>query len=370
MTAFVLIFAPVFTALFGLLLAAIVALRPPGLPLSVRVPQAHASDPVVRSAIRRFRWGLVLVWVLTAALTVALAAAGQAPLATFLPVLLYSLLSVLVLVLSRRMILRAKREGDWFEGIPVRVSAQITPPAYHHPPVIWPALAAIVLAVTTAVDVALYPGLPDPIAVHFNVAGQADRFAVKSVWSVFGLLMIGAAVVVLLTVLSIVAARYNARTQSDDTADQAALRTRVQRSMLTSLLSQLSFVIALGISAIELAQRLAPSVTGATAACAIGLVVLIMVVIIAAVARGRAQLRPANVRDPRSPRPDAVDDDQHWKGGLFYVNRDDPALLVPRRFGLGWTLNLGRPAGIALTILLLVVIAGTVTATILASHIH
>ena len=87
-------------------------------------------------------------------------------------------------------------------------------------------------------------------------------------------------------------------------------------------------------------------------------------------ARGRAQLRPANVRDPRSPRPDAVDDDQHWKGGLFYVNRDDPALLVPRRFGLGWTLNLGRPAGIALTILLLVVIAGTVTATILASHIH
>ena len=368
MTAFVLIFAPVFTALFGFLFAAIVALRPPGLPLSVRVPQAHADDAVVLSAIRRFRWGLVLAWVLTAALTLALALTGQTPLATLLPVLLYTALSILSLVLSRRMILRAKREGGWFEGLPVRVSAQITAPAAHHPPIVWPALAAIVLAATTAVDVALYPGLPDPIAVHFNAAGEPDAYAAKSVWSVFGLLMVGAAVVVLLTVLSIVAARYNARTQADDTADQAALRTRVQRNLLTSLLSRLAFVLALGLSAIELAQRLVPGAPWAVGACAIGLIVLVMVVIIAAVARARVGLRPANVRDPRSPRPDAADDDEHWKGGLFYVNRDDPALVVPRRFGLGWTLNFGRPGGIALTVLLLLVIAGVVTTVILVAH--
>ncbi|HEX9337868.1 MAG TPA: DUF5808 domain-containing protein, partial [Pseudonocardiaceae bacterium] len=37
------------------------------------------------------------------------------------------------------------------------------------------------------------------------------------------------------------------------------------------------------------------------------------------------------------------DDDKHWRGGLFYVNREDPALWVARRFGLGWTLNFGNP---------------------------
>jgi uncharacterized membrane protein len=37
------------------------------------------------------------------------------------------------------------------------------------------------------------------------------------------------------------------------------------------------------------------------------------------------------------------DDDQFWRGGLFYINREDHALLVPRRFGLGWTLNWGNP---------------------------
>jgi uncharacterized membrane protein len=38
------------------------------------------------------------------------------------------------------------------------------------------------------------------------------------------------------------------------------------------------------------------------------------------------------------------DDDRLYRWGLFSFNRDDPAVLVPKRFGVGWTLNLARPA--------------------------
>jgi Ca2+/Na+ antiporter len=37
------------------------------------------------------------------------------------------------------------------------------------------------------------------------------------------------------------------------------------------------------------------------------------------------------------------EDDKYWRGGLFYINSEDHALLVPRRFGLGWALNFGNP---------------------------
>jgi uncharacterized membrane protein len=37
------------------------------------------------------------------------------------------------------------------------------------------------------------------------------------------------------------------------------------------------------------------------------------------------------------------DDDKYWRGGLIYINAEDRTLLVPRRFGLGWTLNFGDP---------------------------
>jgi uncharacterized membrane protein len=48
----------------------------------------------------------------------------------------------------------------------------------------------------------------------------------------------------------------------------------------------------------------------------------------------------------------------HWRG-VIYVNREDPALFVPKRFGIGWTLNFGRPASwIVLGAPVAVVIAG------------
>ena len=37
------------------------------------------------------------------------------------------------------------------------------------------------------------------------------------------------------------------------------------------------------------------------------------------------------------------DDDEHWKAGIFYVNREDPSVVVPRRFGVGWAMNWGNP---------------------------
>jgi uncharacterized membrane protein len=51
------------------------------------------------------------------------------------------------------------------------------------------------------------------------------------------------------------------------------------------------------------------------------------------------------------------DDDSHWKAGLFYVNPDDPAILVPKRLGIGWTINLGRPVGVIAGVLTLLSVA-------------
>lgn len=38
-----------------------------------------------------------------------------------------------------------------------------------------------------------------------------------------------------------------------------------------------------------------------------------------------------------------ADDDKYWKAGIFYVNKEDPSVLVEKRFGVGWTLNFGNP---------------------------
>lgn len=55
-----------------------------------------------------------------------------------------------------------------------------------------------------------------------------------------------------------------------------------------------------------------------------------------------------------------VDEDRYWKGGLIYMNRQDPSVFVEKRFGVGWTMNLANPRGyivIGLPFLLLLLIS-------------
>jgi uncharacterized membrane protein len=56
------------------------------------------------------------------------------------------------------------------------------------------------------------------------------------------------------------------------------------------------------------------------------------------------------------------DDDRYWSAGVFYNNPNDPALFVPKRFGLGWTLNFGHPQAklFLITIAVVVLLLGVV----------
>ena len=41
-------------------------------------------------------------------------------------------------------------------------------------------------------------------------------------------------------------------------------------------------------------------------------------------------------------RPRESTPEQFWRGGIFYVNSDDPAIFVQKRIGIGYTLNFGN----------------------------
>jgi len=49
--------------------------------------------------------------------------------------------------------------------------------------------------------------------------------------------------------------------------------------------------------------------------------------------------------------------DKNWKWGIFYVNKDDPTIFVPKRYGIGYTLNFGNRWSWAAVALIAVAIA-------------
>jgi uncharacterized membrane protein len=398
MTAFTVAFDLVVTAVMAALLLAMPSIVRPTLPLGVSVPQSRIGEPVVRSAVRGYRWGVVAVWAVCAAVGIGVATVRPELVLALLP-LLFLLLSAIVYVVVRRRIVVAKRDGAWYDSVPTRLIADATPRRPGHPPSGWLLASLIVICATAAVGVAVYPTLPAVIPTHWDAAGQVDATSPKSVWSVFTLTLVALGVVLGLYVLSWLVRVSPGRPVASDTPERTAARTDAQRHLGTTGLGVISLALALGMGVTALASWLAPSSPGVMSAALVVTLALTLgalaVIVVSysrgmsranatsrtetkAPARSGAPVRPGTSVRPASERPvstqeraaqraDAPDDDRHWKLGAIYLNRDDPAVFVPKRFGIGWTINLGSVGGIVFAAVTVLVVVGSIVASIVSA---
>ena len=57
--------------------------------------------------------------------------------------------------------------------------------------------------------------------------------------------------------------------------------------------------------------------------------------------------------------------DEHWKLGMFYYNPDDPALLVEKRLGIGYTFNFARgQSWVIMALLIMIPVAIAIAAAL------
>ena len=52
--------------------------------------------------------------------------------------------------------------------------------------------------------------------------------------------------------------------------------------------------------------------------------------------------------------------DDEWKWGIFYFNKKDKRILVPKLSGLGWTLNFGHAISFVILGLFFALIIGVI----------
>ena len=69
---------------------------------------------------------------------------------------------------------------------------------------------------------------------------------------------------------------------------------------------------------------------------------------------------------PGAPLAGGLASDARWVGGLFYVDRDDPSMMVEKRFGIGYTLNYGNRYAVFLTVTFSVLIAALIAVAFIA----
>ncbi|MBW0013870.1 DUF5808 domain-containing protein [Mycobacterium sp.] len=330
------------SALAALLLAIALGLpsiNSPTVPFGVRVPAQHADDPTIVSQTRIYRWRVLVSGIVAAGVgAVVYWVTGEKLL---LP------LSVLVLVglwngcfvMANHEIRAAKAAGNWYEGlrqgIAVDTRLRTDPPRF---PWLWLAPALIVMIVTAVIGVVLYPSMPETLVVHYRANGVPNRLAAKSVGTAFSLVFVQIGVTALLVGIATAILR-SSRPDIDPAHPVGSARWH-RHYMSLGAKALLGLVAMIDVGMLGSSLLMWTGTVTSWAPLVVVLPILAAVVVAVVVLARNNRVRDDGEQDTGLTHRD---DDKYWRGGLFYINREDHALLVPRRFGLGWTLNFGNP---------------------------
>ena len=301
----------------------------------VRVPDDRVEDPLVQRETARFRTAVLILGVVVTLIGLGLVlTVGIALLPA--PILAQVIGWYLLYFRANRAITAAKREQDWFAGVRQGATADTSlrsdPPKF---PWAWLLLPVLVVAASAVIGVIRYPDLPGTLAVHFDAAGNPNRFEPKSVGSAFQVVFVQAGLTLVLCVIGVLAFRGPA----DVDPARPAASVRAHREFVARLgkgFVGFATLIDLGLLATCSAMW---DGTGAGAVLPLTLGPIVI---------GIALLVVIVVRRNRDDEPDEGtglshrDDDANWIGGVIYRNPNDSSWFVQRRFGFGWTVNIGN----------------------------
>jgi uncharacterized membrane protein len=334
------LFAEVAVPFFAVTLCLAPVVTRPTVPFGVRVPGERVGAPVIRQERRAYFWRTAAVGACCIVAAVLLRDYGSWWL-TRVILLLEVVADLGCYWLARQKITAVKTGENWYAGhrqvVATDTSWRTDPPRF---PVRWLIPALIVIAVTVVVGALRYPDLPARLAV----AGRGGRQVPKSVVTVFAVVAVQLWVTALWTGMMLLV--YRSRPDIE-AADPAASTRRYRRFLAACTRAVLTLIALVNLSVLLVALRNWQVYRLAGAASALPVLpFLVGLLVLAAVSfrvgQGGSRL-PGGAGGHGAAAGTDRDDDRFWKAGLIYVNRDDPALLVGSRFGVGWTFNLANP---------------------------
>jgi uncharacterized membrane protein len=197
-----------------------------------------------------------------------------------------------------------------------------------------------------------YEGLPDKFPFHFGPTGEPDHWVAKSPQAVFLLPAVNLLVSPMLVGVAflIANAKRSLRHERKGVSLDAQRRFHQVLTIMFCLLAMLISVMLATVtfSMIQVALGHASRLSWLTmiGGASIGVLSVGMIVLVALrYGQGGSKLE-RDVED--APLAGALADNRHWYLGLIYVNREDPSMIIERRFGIGYTMNLGNWKAVAL----------------------
>jgi uncharacterized membrane protein len=211
--------------------------------------------------------------------------------------------------------------------------------------------------------------IPEVFPIHWGAHGQPNNWATRSIAGVYGPLLIGAVLCALMGFLAYAMLRWSRPIRVGGAAGEGERRFRLLMVSIIVATEYLFAVMFMWIGLLPLSHKQTiPAGFIPMLVLWLGFTVVVEVLLMWLGQGGTRLVGSVGVECGAAAPVGDRTPDRYWKLGLFYINRNDPALFVEHRFGIGYTLNLGHPG----TWVFLAVLVAVLVAIILfvPSHHH
>lgn len=223
----------------------------------------------------------------------------------------------------------------------------------------WFLISLGIIIISAFLSFVRYPHLPDMIPSHWDLKGNIDGYMQKSIFAalMMPLVQVGMQIIMYLTYYFSIISKQQINPRDPETSLKKNIIFRKAWSIffIVSLtLLQLLFTIL---------NMMVLGIIKYSALINILLIIVVVITILGSAAlslvlgQGGDRLR---LNEEGSTRGYGIDDDDLWKfGNTIYYNKNDPAIIVEKRVGVGWTVNAGKPIGMVIMILPIIIVIVT-----------
>ncbi len=200
--------------------------------------------------------------------------------------------------------------------------------------------------VTVLLTVFNYQNIPDKLVTQWDFNMNPTTITEKTWGSV---MMIPAMQVFITIVMAISNKAYLSAKQQIDGKNPTASSTkskkfRRQSSLLNLVISILTQLLFVAIQLVTVFESISPKVVMILSLVFTILIIGLVLWFSLYYGQSGDRLKTIEINEEEAPKGNIVtgDDDENWKLGMFYFNKQDPSFWVEKRMGVGMTFNLAK----------------------------
>lgn len=312
----------------------------------VSIPEGAYQRPDIKKMRKSYAWLMgMLAIIITAALVFTVGGRDDNFIAILYSVLIavYIIVSFIVYLMYHRKMKDLKNKNpEWTKKPQVITvntkfhSEKLTYSNY------WFVIPFLISVATIAFTLVNYQQIPDRFPMQYNFNGEVTNWATKSYRSVLLMPIMQIFLTFLFLFINFIISKAKQQVSAENPED--SLRQNIifrRRWSLFTILMGTGLIIIFTLPQLSLIYPISQQLSLYVP------IAYVMVVcaasIILSITTGQGGSRVSGKASGNSGKVIDRDDDRYWKLGIFYFNRNDPAIFLEKRFGIGWTNNWAHP---------------------------